>query len=73
MPETRIVQIKDLQTHPEPYVTAIELAEYFHVSDKTVYKLADAGQLEVVRIGRAVRFSTESARRMERPDGQGRE
>ena len=62
MPEIRNVKILDLKTHPEPHVTARELAEYFGLSDETIYKFARAGTVETVRIGRSIRIVTESAR-----------
>ena len=36
--------------------TANEIAELYKIHPKTAYKLAREGKLEVVRVGRSVRF-----------------
>jgi excisionase family DNA binding protein len=45
---TRII---NLETHPEKYVTVTQLAEYWQVSRKQIYKQIDAGALEAIRLG----------------------
>jgi excisionase family DNA binding protein len=70
MPDICFVKIHDLSTHPEPHVTPMELAEYWRVSEDSVYRLIDKGALPVKRIGRSIRVATEVAREYERPDGQ---
>jgi excisionase family DNA binding protein len=55
-------RIEDLRTHPDKFVTAKELAEYYRVSDRTIRRLVDKGALEGVKIGRAVRIPTVAAR-----------
>ena len=37
--------VKDLQSHSEPYVTVAELAEYWLVGRKQIYKQIEAGTL----------------------------
>ena len=37
-------------------LTVSEVAEYLRVNPQTVYRKAKAGELPVVRIGRAIRF-----------------
>jgi excisionase family DNA binding protein len=61
------VRIQNLKTHPEPYVTVAELAEYWLVGRKQVYKQIGAGTLPAVRIGpRLVRIRTADAIKFER-------
>jgi excisionase family DNA binding protein len=56
---TRIVS---LATHPEKYVSVSQLAEYWHVSRKQIYKQIDAGTLEAIRLGeRLYRIRTSTA------------
>jgi excisionase family DNA binding protein len=59
-------KILDLQTHPEPYLTTSDLAEYWGVSRKQIYKQIDAGTLVAIRLGpRLMRISTVEAIRFE--------
>ena len=59
-------RIRDLITHPEPYVTVGELAEYWLVSRKQIYKQIDAGTLRAIKLGpRLLRISTPEAVRFE--------
>ena len=59
--------VKDLQLHPEPYVTVGELAEYWLVGRKQIYKQIDAGTLPAIRLGpRLLRIRTADARAFER-------
>ena len=61
-----IRRIMDLQTHPEPWVTTSDLADYWGVSRKQIYKQIDAGTLAAIRLGpRLVRISTAEAIRFE--------
>ncbi len=43
--------IQDLKSHEQPYVTIGELAEYWLVSRKQIYKQIEAGTLEAIRLG----------------------
>ena len=64
VPERRIRTLKD---HPEPYVTISELASYWAVSRKQIYKQIDAGTLRAIKLGpRLLRISTSEALRFER-------
>jgi excisionase family DNA binding protein len=57
----------DLQSHPEPYVTVAELAEYWLVGRKQIYKQIEAGTLPAIRLGpRLLRIRTLDARTFER-------
>ncbi len=59
--------VKDLQSHSEPYVTVAELAEYWLVGRKQIYKQIDAGTLPAIRLGpRSLRIRTSDARAFER-------
>jgi excisionase family DNA binding protein len=58
--------IKDLQTHPTPYVTASDLARYWRVGLKRIYRLVDDGSLAAIRLGpRLLRIWTEDAIRFD--------
>ena len=59
--------VQDLQNHPEPYVTVAELADYWLVSRKQIYKQIDAGVLPAIRLGpRLLRIRTADALDFER-------
>ena len=59
--------IVDLATHSEAYVTVAELARYWQVSRRLIYKQIDAGALESIRLGpRLYRIRTCVAREFER-------
>ena len=45
------MRVLDLVSHPEPYVTVAELAEYWLVGRKQIYKQIDAGTLPAIRLG----------------------
>ena len=61
------MRLRDLQSHPEPYVTVAELAEYWIVGRKQIYKQIDAGTLPAIRLGpRLLRIRTADAREFER-------
>jgi excisionase family DNA binding protein len=58
--------IRDLSTHPVPYVSVGELASYWRISRKQIYKQIDAGTLEAIRLGpRLFRIRTSVARQFE--------
>lgn len=55
--------IHDLAKHPAPYVTVSELAAYWRVSRKQIYKQIEAGTLPAIRLGpRLYRIRTSVAR-----------
>ena len=59
-------KIRDLQNHPEPFVTTSDLAEYWRVSRKQLYKQIEAGTLRAIRLGpRLLRIRTAEAIRFE--------
>jgi excisionase family DNA binding protein len=59
--------LQDLESHPEPYVTVAELAEYWLVGRKQIYKQIDAGTLPAIRLGpRLLRIRTADALEFER-------
>jgi excisionase family DNA binding protein len=61
------MRLHDLQSHPEPYVTVAELAEYWRVGRKQIYKQIDAGTLPAIRHGpRLLRIKTADALDFER-------
>lgn len=61
------MSIKDLQSHPGPYVTVAELATYWLVGRKQIYKQLEAGTLPAIRLGpRLLRIRTDDARDFER-------
>ena len=53
--------VKDLQSHSAPYVTVAELAEYWLVDRRQIYKQIDAG---ICPPSGLVNACCESARRM---------
>ncbi len=56
------MRLRDLESHPEPYVTVAELAEYWLVGRKQIYKQIDAGTLSAIRLGpRLLRIRTADA------------
>jgi excisionase family DNA binding protein len=59
--------IDDLATHPRAYVSVGELAGYWGIGRKQIYKQLDAGTLEAIRLGpRLYRISTAKALEFER-------
>ena len=55
--------IKDLASHSAPFLSVAELASYWGVSRKQIYKQIDAGTLPAIRLGpRLYRISTTAAR-----------
>ena len=45
------MHIHDLATHPSSYVSVGELADYWMVSRRYLYKQVQAGALDAIRIG----------------------
>ena len=61
------MRVQDLKTHPEPYVTVAELAEYWLIGRKQVYKQIETGTLPAIRLGpRLLRIRTADAIEFER-------
>jgi hypothetical protein len=58
-------KIIDLDTHPEPYVTMSDLAEYWRVSRKQVYRQIENGMLRATVLGPMLRICTIDAIRFE--------
>ena len=55
------------QSQSEPYVTVVELAAYWLVGRKQIYKQIDAGTLPAIRLGpRLLRIRTSDAQAFER-------
>jgi excisionase family DNA binding protein len=62
----RRTAIRQLATHPSPYVTVGELAEYWAVNRKQIYKHIEAGTLRAIRLGpRLLRIRTSDAQDFE--------
>jgi excisionase family DNA binding protein len=60
-------RIRALKDHPAPYLTTSELAQYWSVSRKQIYKQIEAGTLRAIKLGpRLMRISTSDALRFER-------
>lgn len=60
-------KIESLRSHREPWVTVGELAEYWIVSRKQIYKQIEAGTLRAIRLGpRLLRIRTSDALDFER-------
>ena len=58
--------IQNLASHSAPYVTVDELATYWGVSRKQIYKQIEAGTLPAIRLGpRLYRISSIAAREFE--------
>ena len=59
--------ISHLESHPDVYVSVADLAAYWCVSRKQIYKQIQAGTLSAVRIGpRLLRIRTAEAIKFER-------
>lgn len=52
----------DLFTHPKRYVTVADLASFVCVERRTIVRMIHAGSLLAVKVGRAWRVDTASAR-----------
>jgi excisionase family DNA binding protein len=44
-------KVQDLRAHFGEFVTVAEVARYWHVSERTVYRHIEKGALRVIRIG----------------------
>jgi excisionase family DNA binding protein len=56
------MRLFDLESHSEPYVTVAQLAQYWLVGRKQIYKQIDAGTLPAIRLGpRLLRIRTADA------------
>jgi excisionase family DNA binding protein len=61
------MHIHDLATHPSPYVSISELADYWMVSRRYLYKQVRAGALDAIQIGpRSCRIAKTAALEFER-------
>jgi excisionase family DNA binding protein len=61
------MRLKDLESHPEPYVTVAQLADYWLVGRKQIYKQIEGGTLRAIRLGpRLLRIKTADALEFER-------
>ena len=59
--------INNLATHPRAYVSVGELATYWGIGRKQIYKQLEAGTLEAIRLGpRLFRIRTAQALEFER-------
>jgi len=60
-------RLRDLASHLATYVTVNELAEYWTISRKQIYKQIDEGHLPAIRLGpRLLRIRTSDALQFER-------
>ncbi len=65
--------IRELNSHPEHYVTVGELADYWAVSRQQIYKQIESGALVALRLGpRLYRVPTTAAIEFERAVGVNR-
>jgi excisionase family DNA binding protein len=61
------MQINDLSTHPSTYVSVGELADYWLVSRRYLYKQVHAGKLKAIQLGpRSCRIPKTAALKFER-------
>lgn len=67
--------IDDLDTHQAKYVTVEELAEYWKITPKTIYRHIEKGALpNTVKLpGGAIRIPTVEARSYGKPNQPGRD
>jgi excisionase family DNA binding protein len=62
--------VRSLDTHPLPFLTPQELADYWSVSRRAILHLIETDVLVAVRFGpRSLRIRTDDARRFERRFG----
>jgi excisionase family DNA binding protein len=60
-------RIRDLASHSEPFVTTEDLATYWAVSRRQIYKQIEDGKLPAIRLGpRSLRIPTPAAAEFER-------
>jgi hypothetical protein len=64
-----MTQIRDLATHGEATVTVDELADFWRVDPRVIYRDISKGALTARKIGRAYRILIADARAYGRPDG----
>ena len=62
---THEIQKGTLPSTTKRYYRVDEVAVYFRVSDRTIYRLIDMGDLKVVRLRGCIRISTEEIREFE--------
>ncbi len=61
------MRLHDLASHSDPYVTVAQLADYWLVGRKQIYKQIEAGTLPAIRLGpRLLRIRTADAIEFER-------
>jgi excisionase family DNA binding protein len=59
--------VRNLTSHPDPFVRTDDLAKYWSVSRKQIYKQIEDGGLPAIRLGpRSLRISTREAVEFER-------
>jgi len=63
--------IRNLATHAEPTVTVEELAAYWRVDRRALYRDIEKGALKATRIGRVIRIRIEDARAYGTPADSG--
>jgi len=57
---------RSLTTHPlKRYYRVDEVAAYFSVSDRTIYRLIDTGEIKAIRLRDCIRVSYEELQRFE--------
>jgi excisionase family DNA binding protein len=60
------LRLRDLSSHPAPYVTVDDLARYWMVSRRHIYKQIEEGKLPAIRLGpRSLRIRTSDATKFE--------
>ena len=64
-----MAEIMDLDTHQSKHVTVNELAEYWNVTPKTIYRHIDKGALAMLRLpGGDIRIPIAEARTYGKPN-----
>jgi excisionase family DNA binding protein len=64
--QTSELRLRDLRSHIAPYVTVDDLARYWQVSRKQIYKQIGEGKLPAIRLGpRSLRIRTRDATEFE--------
>lgn len=58
--------IVDLRTHPEPFVTVQELATYWRIDERSIYRAVWKRSLPAKRVGGVLRIRLEDAQAYER-------
>lgn len=57
------MQIKDLDTHPKPFVTVAEFIAYTEIPRRTMYHHIEHGKLKAVKMGGTLKIPIAEARR----------